>query len=166
MTYAKLQHPTRERLRELFDYDPDQGLLIRKGKNFQKRIGLSDPQKYRKTKIDSINYRHNRLVWIWHNGDPGQMLVDHINRDRQDDHIENLRLATESENHRSSGMYGNNTSGYKGVTFEDRVSPWRATIYLNGKRKHLGRFATKEEATAAYQKAAAEMHGEFAGAFS
>ena len=159
-------YPSRERLRELFDYDPDQGLLIRKGKHFRKREGMRSARSYRACTINRVSYRHHRLVWIWHNGDPGQMVVDHINRDRHDDRIENLRLASYSENRRSSGMFKTNTSGYKGVTFEKTVGRWKAYIYLNNKRKHLGIFPTKEEAAAAYQQAAAEMHGAFAGAMS
>ena len=159
-------YPSQERLRELFDYDPDQGQLIRKGKHFQKRNGMRSAPSYRKTTINYVSYAHHRLVWVWHNGDPGQMVVDHINRDRHDDRIENLRLATHSENRRSSGMFKTNSSGYKGVTFEKTVGRWKAYIYLNNKRKHLGTFPTKEEAAAAYQQAAAEMHGAFAGALS
>ena len=161
---APQQYPSQERLRELFDYD--QGLLVRKNRNYGVRKRLSSSKEYRSTTIDYVQYQHHRLVWIWHNGDPGQMVVDHITRDRHDDRIENLRLATYSENRRSSGMFSTNTSGYKGVTFEKRVGRWKAYIYLNNKRKHLGMFPTKEEAAACYQKAAAEMHGEFAGAFS
>ena len=159
-------YPSQERLRELFDYDPDQGLLIRKDKRFRKRDGIHSARNYQRTTIDYVSYVHHRLVWIWHNGDPGQMVVDHINRDRHDDRIENLRLATHSENRRSSGMFRTNTSGYKGVTFEKNRCRWKAYIYLNNKRKHLGMFPTKEEAAAAYQRAAAEMHGAFAGAAS
>lgn len=166
MTSPRKPYPSQERLRELFDYDPDQGLLVRKDIKNKVRKRLSSSREYRSTTIDYVSYQHHRLVWIWHNGDPGQLLVDHISRDRHDDRIENLRLATESENRRSSGMFKTNTSGYKGVTFEKTTGRWKAYIYLNNKRKHLGHFPTKEEAAAAYQQAAAEMHGEFAGAVS
>ena len=164
---APRQYPSQERLRELFDYDPDQGLLIRKkwlgGRKVLSQMKSLD---YRRIRVDRKPYRHQRLVWIWHNDDPGQMLVDHINRDRNDDRIENLRLATEPENHRSTGMFKTNTSGYKGVCYVKSRGSWQAAIVLNNKHKFLGRFPTKEEAAAAYQQAATELHGEFAGAFA
>ena len=164
---APRQYPSQERLRELFDYDPNQGLLIRKGKcRGAARRGINISNSYRRTTINYVQYQHHRLVWIWHNDDPGQIFVDHINRDRNDDRIENLRLANDCENNRSRGMQKNNTSGYKGVFFEKSVGRWKAGICLNGKSKHLGIFPTKEEAAACYQKAATELHGEFAGAFS
>ena len=162
---APRQYPSQERLRELFDYDPDQGQLIRKGKYQRKQSALAS-ESYRKKVVDGLSYRHHRLIWSWHHGDPGKVEVDHINRDRHDDRIENLRLATHSENGRNSNIFAHNTSGLKGVSYIARDKKWRAQIMLNLSNKSLGHFPTKEEAAACYQKAAAEMHGEFAGAFS
>ena len=159
-------YPSQERLRELFDYDPVQGLLIRKKFNGGKKVKpLKNAWEYRQTMVDSKSYQHVRLVWIWNNGEPGMNVdIDHINRDRHDDRIENLRLATDSENSSNRGLYRNNTSGYKGVSFKQ--GKWVAQIMVNYTARYLGIFATKEEAVAAYQQAAAEMHGAFAGAIS
>ena len=164
-------YPSQERLRERFEYDSEQGLLVSIHSNHnqrrRRRTGVTSPKDYRRTHLEGRYYCHHRLVWIWHHGaiDP-EILVDHINRDRHDDRIENLRLATASQNNAHSAMSRSNTSGYKGVTFGKKEGKWKAQIRVNYKKKHLGHFPTKEEAAAAYQKAAAEMHGTFAGAVS
>ena len=114
--------------------------------------------------VNYVAYPSSRLVWTYLYGDPGPLMVDHINRLRDDDRIENLRLVTCNENRRYSKMYRTNTSGYKGVTLDKSVNRWKAYIYVNGKRRHLGLFATKDEAAEDYAKAASELHGIYAGA--
>ena len=90
--------------------------------------------------------------------------VDHINRDGLDNRRANLRLATGAQNqwNRKTGI--NNTTGAKGVAiFNNRGKIfYRARITLHRKRISLGLFETVEEASAAYEVAAKEMHGEFA----
>ena len=88
--------------------------------------------------------------------------VDHRDGDGLNNVRANLRACTPAENRRNSGAYATNTSGLKGVWFHSQAKKWRATICLDGKIKHLGLFASKDEAFAAYQKAAIELHGEFA----
>ena len=167
MTRPRLQYPSQERLREIFDYSSSEGMLIRKITDGRgaKPTGINNKKDYRRTYVNSKHYCHHRLVWIWHHGAVNnEILVDHINRDRHDDRIENLRLATASENNAHRAMSPKNTSGFKGVIKEH--GRWRVQCSINGKRAPYRSFATKEEATACYQKAAAELHGEFAGAFS
>lgn len=74
----------------------------------------------------------------------------------------NLRLATKSQNQMNRRIQRNNTSGFKGVHLFKRTGKFRAYIMVQGKEKHLGYFATAEEAHVAYVKAAVEIHGEFA----
>lgn len=75
---------------------------------------------------------------------------------------DNLRFANVSQNIRNSKKYSNNSSGYKGVSYDQASRKWRARIMVNGKSKHLGFFNTREEAYAAYCKAAVFYFGEFA----
>lgn len=89
-------------------------------------------------------------------------LVDHINGNRQDNRIANLRLATTSENLCNRGKPRNNTSGFKGVSWNTKFQIWQATIKFNGRNKNLGRFASREKAAEAYSKAALQYHGDFA----
>jgi hypothetical protein len=72
------------------------------------------------------------------------------------------RAALPVQNSQNSGAHKNNTSGYKGVSWNKGKKKWESAIRVNGTRKNLGRFNTKEEAAAAYQAAALELHGEFA----
>lgn len=76
----------------------------------------------------------HRVVWELHNGPvPEGMEVDHINRNKQDNRIENLRLATREQNRANVDAYSNNTSGTKGVYFDSSKCSWVAKIKVNGK---------------------------------
>ena len=87
--------------------------------------------------------------------------VDHIDGDRKNNSLSNLRWCTRAENNRNVGKRITNTSGYTGVSFHKASGKWRARIRVDGKQKSLGYFHTPEEASAAYEKAARELHGEF-----
>lgn len=93
---------------------------------------------------------------------PDGMEVDHINGDRLDNRRANLRLCTRSQNQHNKGAQANNTSGFKGVQFYKRTGKWHAKIKLHGKERHLGYFATAAQAAEAYNRAAFEIHGDFA----
>lgn len=91
-------------------------------------------------------------------------IVDHINGNL-DNRRSNLRLATHTQNLRSSSLSKNNTSGFKGVSFEKRKDGskrWFAQITVDRKNIYLGTFASVEEASAAYMEAADKHFGEFA----
>lgn len=82
---------------------------------------------------------------------------------RDDDRIENLRLATEEQNRRNSKMYCTNTTGFKGVYYDARSNKWQALMCMKYRKFSLGYYSTKEEAAAAYAEASNRLHGEFAG---
>lgn len=87
--------------------------------------------------------------------------TDHINRDQLDNRRSNLRKCKQGQNSRNTNLSKNNTSGFKGVikTPEGR---WKAAIWNNYKKIHIGHYDTKREAAAAYNAAALILHGEFA----
>lgn len=89
----------------------------------------------------------------------GHELVDHINGNGLDNRRSNLRLANRQTNTLNTGKRSHNTSGYKGVDFNQ--NKWRARIRLNNKEITIGRFDTPEQAHAAYCAKAKELHGEF-----
>lgn len=93
---------------------------------------------------------------------PSGLDVDHVNGDGLDNRRCNLRIATRSQNCHNRGAGRNNKSGYKGVCWHTQAGRWVAQIGIGGKRKHLGLFASPEEAYAVYCAAAKELHGEFA----
>ncbi len=94
------------------------------------------------------------------------MDIDHINGNKSDNRIDNLRLATFSENSWNAEKRSDNTSGHKGVSFDKRRGVWVAYINAYGKRKHLGRFYLIEDAYKAYEKASIDIHGEFSSVVS
>lgn len=90
--------------------------------------------------------------------------VDHINGDALDNRRCNLRLSTPQQNQFNKEKQCNNKSGYKGVCSRQRKSSirWFAKISYQSKSYHLGVYDTAEEAARAYDRAAIQLHGEFA----
>lgn len=93
---------------------------------------------------------------------PDGVLVDHIKGNKFDNRKAELRFCTKSQNGCNRGKNKNNTSGFKGVSWDDSKSKWKAQIQVHGRNMFLGRFNDIEEARDAYAKAASEYHGEFA----
>jgi hypothetical protein len=89
------------------------------------------------------------------------MQIDHIDGQKANNMIENLRLANNSQNHHNLGVRSNNTSGIKGVYFDKARNKWAAETKAKGRKIFLGRYHTKEEAAKAYNEAAKFHHGEF-----
>lgn len=101
--------------------------------------------------------RFHRIVM---NAKPTQF-VDHRNKNRADNRKENLRCCSRTENARNRGLQSTNKSGVAGVYFDKERSRWAANIIVNGKRKFLGRFETKEGAVMARLSKEVELFGEF-----
>ena len=88
--------------------------------------------------------------------------VDHIDSDRKNNCIANLRFATHSENSRNMKKHADSLSVYKGVSFYKQCNRWVARIKFTGKQKYLGSFTSDKEAAAAYNAAAIEYFGDYA----
>lgn len=88
--------------------------------------------------------------------------IDHINENRDDNRITNLRLATSVQQGCNQGLRKNNTSGFKNIHWDKQHQHWQARIRINGKRVFLGGHSTAEKAFAVYCAAALKYHGEFA----
>ena len=157
---------TAERLREVLRYDPDSGLFYwrdQAGRKSSKPAGCLRQQKstwivYRRIRIDRrLHYAH-RLAWMYEHGEWPSGSLDHIDRDGTNNRLENLRIATQSQNNANSTARA--ASGFKGVYAVGRR--WRARIKVAGQNRSLGTFATAEAAGNAYAEAAREAFGEFA----
>ena len=153
---------TPERLSEALHYDPVEGVFTRKvcRKNTYrvwKTAGSTDKNGYRRIRIDGRCYAEHRVAWMYVFGEMPKMDIDHINGNRADNRISNLREATRAENSQNvHAARRDNTSGYLGV-HKDR-GRWNARIKVNGKYKHIGCFATPEDAHLAYLAAKRELH--------
>lgn len=146
---------TEVELSALFQYQPDGRLIKRSTGNLgDKDINAAG---YRRVCFDRgprgrFRALAHRLVWALHHGPiPAGFLVDHIDGDHLNNRIENLRLVNKSGN-------GQNSDKWKGYCRESRSGKFRAEIKINGKKKHLGLYATEAEARAAYLAAKAVLH--------
>ena len=160
----------------LFSYDAETGLLTRKvsasgrwGKpQYNAKAGdvagCVESDGYLQVSIKGKQYKAHRIIWLMVTGSLPAKYIDHINGNRADNRLANLREATHSENLCNRGKARNNKTGYKGVFFERNCTknPFMARIGINGKPTYLGHFPTPELAYEAYCKKAVELHGEFA----
>lgn len=158
------------RLRELFNYDPETGVLThRAGRRAGLPAGGIDKSKrgYVRISIPVGNGRYllfyaHRLAWQYVHGAEPALDLDHINGIRSDNRISNLREADRSQNQWNRATPRTNTSGYKGVRLCKRTGKWRADIRVDGKKVSLGLFDDIKDASAAYNAKAALVFGEFA----
>jgi len=153
---------TSERLRELLDFDPPSGNLIwrqHKGKSIAGNVaGGLRPDGYVRIKLDQRDYMAHRLIWLHATGRwPTE--IDHINGDRSDNRIENLRECTRSQNFANREPYKHRTMP-KGV--RAKGSKFTARIRKAGIDRHIGTFNTISEAREAYLNSAKSLFGEFA----
>ena len=154
---------TTERLRELLHYGQDTGKFSwrvdRRGHAKAGCIaGALRPDGYLRITLDGECYMAHRLAWLYTNGVWPSLNIDHINRVRSNNRISNLRDATHAENSQNTPMNSRNSSGYRGVSWHNKVGRWRANIGIKGNAKHLGYFDTPEAAYEAYKIAASEFH--------
>jgi hypothetical protein len=154
---------TQIRLKEVLNYDPETGIFIwkihRGGRAKVGTIAGTSSHGYVMIQIDKQMMLAHRLAWLYMYGYLPKLL-DHKNCVKNDNRIENLRLATHSQNKMNIRRKTNNTSGFKGVSLHKATNKWRATIVLDGKQKTIGYFRDKEMAYAGYVKAS-EQFGEF-----
>jgi hypothetical protein len=161
--------PPLSKLHELFEYRDD-GVLIRKidvGRNGKVKkgdiAGGLRPKGYLEVHIDGKNYRVHRIVYYMHHGHiDDTMQIDHIDGNRANNRIENLRLVTNSQNGHNRKISKNNTSGVKGVYWNKDRMKFQAHIKKNNKNMYLGAFDTLEAAEKAVKEAREKMHGEYA----
>lgn len=115
-----------------------------------------DKDGYRIVSVRGQNVGAHRLIWFMHHGSLPEE-VDHINGDRADNRIENLRASTHRENCRNRKTYSSNTSGKKGVYYHEGKKRWQ--VYVDGKM--VGSYYTKEHASKMRDYYAKKAHGEF-----
>jgi hypothetical protein len=146
-----------EKLRQAFTYFPKTGVLIRNS-NGKSMSGL-DAYGYIQLGYLKKMYKAHRIIWAIVHGEFPKGHIDHINGERADNRIDNLRVVTHQQNvHNQQKKNKRNKSGYVGVCWNKRSAKWQATIHANGASIYLGVFHSAEKAHEAYLSAKLIYH--------
>jgi|15BtaG_2_1085339.scaffolds.fasta_scaffold00099_15 hypothetical protein len=113
---------------------------------------------YVQIRIDGVLYYAHRLAWLVSHGCFPTAQIDHINHNRSDNRLCNLREVSHAENQRNKGMNSRNKSGVTGVFWDFVNNKWKAQIKFEGKVVNLGRFSAKTDAIAARTAAEAKAN--------
>lgn len=155
---------TAERVREILRYDSATGHFIwAVSTGARAKVGASaghDVQGYLSIRIGGHSYYCHRLAWLYTHGKWPKNQIDHINGNRSDNRLVNLRDvsgAVNQENQRIARS-NNRSSWFLGVSWYRQSGKWVANIKTCGKMRHLGYFKTAEEASAAYIDAKRLLH--------
>lgn len=150
------------RLKHAFVYDEDTGMFFhrRDGVNKKAMTPACSTNKaigYKTIRVDGRNAYAHRMAWVYvHGKQPNR--IDHINGDRSDNRIVNLRSVTQSENLQNTVDKPQGGNELKGASFDKRTGRYFAYIGHKGKTRHLGRFNSAEEAHQAHLVAKRSMH--------
>jgi len=157
-----------ERVRELLNYDPETGIFTRKIRTAQRhKIGdradflvtSGNSEGYCRVSFDSKRYLAHRVVWLYVHGKWPELDIDHINGNKSDNRLANLREVDRSTNLQNMRhARKDNRSGFLGVTTIIQGKKWRATVHMNGKGIHVGVYHSPEEAHQAYLVAKRQIH--------
>jgi hypothetical protein len=146
-----------EIVQSLFEYKD--GDLI--WKNKCKKAGSLKPTGYIVIEINNKNIMAHRLVWLYHNKKINGF-IDHIDGDRSNNRIENLRMVNRIQNQWNRKISANNKTGIKGIRIRPDNNKFEARIAVNGKRIVLGSFEDLELAELVMQVARDKFHGVYA----
>lgn len=144
---------THKRLKELLHYDPATGIFRWKVSIGTAKAGdiagTKQSNGYIRIMIEGKNYLGHRLAWLYVHGYFPEHDIDHINRIKDDNCIENLREVGRQCNARNCGNPKDNTSGVKGIYWHKQHNKWQARIAVNGKKKNLGLYIDFADAVCA-----------------
>jgi hypothetical protein len=152
------------KVKDMFDYNHDTGDLIRirrppgRAASIGSVSGNLAPSGYLRTGIENKSYLNHRLIWLWNYGYLPENGLDHINRNKTDNRLVNLREVSQQCNTRNAKLRSNNSSGIKGVYLNKSTSKWVAKICVGGKSFILGYHTTFIEAVA-HRLAAEQCYG-------
>ena len=144
---------TQEEVKNLLSYDENTGVFTWRKQKGPVRAGsvagYVNKKGYMVVGIDGKSHRAHRLAWLYCYGELPSDDIDHINHDKLDNRISNLRVVTNSENHRNVKISSLNTSGYTGVSFCKNKGKWTVRISDGVKYLNLGYFTDKSDAVKA-----------------
>lgn len=117
--------------------------------------------KYVQLRLNNRTYYAHQLVYLIHHGYiPAE--IDHINCDKHDNRIDNLRAATRVENGANLPIRRDNKSGHKNVCWHQAAQKWQVSVKANGVRHNFGLFDDLELAALVASEARDKHHAEFA----
>lgn len=163
----KKEPPSYNEVRAVIEYDPKTGLFRRirhlGGKRNTEWFGGSPHSGYRRVQVCGQQHLSHRVAWLLMTGSWPEFEIDHIDGHKANNRWANLRRATRFLNNQNMRKArAGNPTGVLGVSYDARfVDPYVARICHNRQRVYLGRFATLEEAEAAYLKAKRKLHQGF-----
>lgn len=165
--------PTKDQLEKVLTYDPKSGKLFWKdrsrsdfhsyhafrvfqGRYANKEAFTADTRGYKTGRVFGTQFFAHKIIWAMaYNEWPSSL--DHIDGDRSNNKIENLRPVTQKENCRNSSIPVNNTSGHIGVSWIKRLNAWTAQIKVDQVKRHLGVFKNFDDAVKARKDAEAKF---------
>ena len=165
-------------LRSLVHYDPETGVFTWLRREEADRHSKAWNTRYASKNAGSImshgyveitlgtgekreRYTAHRLAWLYIHGEFPEGQIDHANRDRADNRICNLRLATQTQNNHNMSLRSDNTSGAKGVCWVAKLKKWLVRIWVSGRCVCIGYFDSFEDAKLAYADASLAYAKEF-----
>lgn len=117
---------------------------------------------YHQIRINKKTVEVHRLVALTFLDNPEfKKEVDHIDNNKLNNYLSNLRWATRTENRRNCNIYKNNTSGYKGIIFIDYRNKWKAYLSIDNKHIHLGYFDNLDDAIKIRMRKVNEIFGDY-----
>jgi len=162
-------------LRSRLHYNPETGVFTwlsvagndaatksRNAKFAGKVAGNKTQHGYWRVYIDRIPCQAHCLAWLYVHGEWPTTDIDHIDRDRLNNRIANLRLATRAQNNANASVRKSSLSQIKGVSWDKQKGKWSARIKFGNRQTHIGYFSTKNDAATAYLAVAKIVFGEFA----
>lgn len=152
---------TQERLKELFDYQD--GTFIRRSTGIQ-IVANFGVKRYLRVFVDGKPRALHRMIYLWHHGHLPKTL-DHIDGDRANNKIENLREATQQQNCLNRKHHSNSKSPYKNVYWHQAMKKWTVVMQVDGSRKQLGYYDDVELADLVAMEARNKFQGQFARHF-
>ena len=153
---------THEELKRILSYNKKTGIFkwkIRPTNSVQKGDVAGTTSKWKRSAgyiaigFKNKTYWAHRLAWFYVYGELPKSCIDHINHNKSDNRICNLRETTNKDNHRNVGLYKHNNSGVNGVSWIERLKKWTARINIDGKNLYLGLFSKKKDAIKARSEA-------------
>lgn len=148
---------SQKELQKLFTYNPENGNFVRNitsgGQKKGTVAGTINNRGYVRININKKKYSAHRLVWLYLYGILPTKEIDHINRDRADNRLKNLREVDTSINAKNRSIREDNEHGVTGVYWKKSINKWAAQITIDYKTLHLGYFIEYHEAVNARKNA-------------